>query len=1157
MFTPESLDAGDTFRLLFATSTTRSADAVLMSVYNTFVRDAAKGGHGQIPASCGNKFNAIISTQYDSARFNTRTRSTDTDAPIWWVKGDKVADNYADFYDGSWDSRSAKNEYGTTPINEQRVWTGSLSNGHHPGTGYAGHFGVEVHRGHLKTGDPLNAGSTNSGAKYRLYGLSPIFTVVKDPRLSLSLAKTSANEGNSGVSHVVVKAKLDKRRSTDTSFKLCVKNTSTATFRTSTSTNDRDFDLYDYPWNAQLTTNASNCHAMTIKTNFKERAVRLFIYGDTTKEENETVVLELKDPPSGTKIASSGRTATYTITNDDSEPTVTITGGATASEGTNATFTVKSSHAPKNALSVKVNVTEDEDADTGKDHVAAADEGVRTVTVAAGSTSQSFTVPTSEDWVDEPDGVITATVQAGTGYVVGQANKSAQVNVKDDDTRGFVFRPARLKLKEGGSATYTVALTSRPLDEPEGVTVTLTPVGDLTVDTDSTKDGNQTTLRFDAVGGNLWQSGQTVKVTANEDADSTDDTDYISHEGSGAGYGPRPGADYGAILGIAVTVTDNDVPHLVVAPTALSVTEGGSSTFTVKLGTQPSADGTLAFASTNPDITFNPASLSYYDNDSHQTRGWDKVRTVTVHAASDDDIGDDAATLTVTASGGDYEGKTATIAATVTDTTTPALVLSTSTLSVTEGASTTYTVKLAAKPTGTVTVAIGSSNGDVTVDTDAGTAGNQNSLTFNASGSKLWNEAQTVTVNARGDANTASEAVTLTHTASGGGYGAVRKTLSGTVTDDGKKTVAFSQREYSVIEGKGPVTVTLVLSEARSATTNVRVSATPLTATGSGVDYTGQTWTATFPAGSTSANFEIPITADNRLEDADGETFRLDIHDFDFPGDLKKVKPHLAYVNIYDAAVLSFTQPQTTTVFEGGRPLEFTLNARAPYFDKADGHGFAHIRLSGRPSSYSDYRLEYWYPGIGWLSSSRYIAIPAGTPSARVRVTALEDGRKEGRETATLTLIELPQVYRDTGQPFYRAGTPRTVSFTVADRETVAPRLTSIAHHDPATSTAVSPARLTWRVTFNEEVHGVDASDFTLTGTSAKLAVEPGSGTTFDVTASGGNLGRITGGQVVLGLAPDNDITDGSGNAFARWNEFTSTYWVHDGTRPTAATAQR
>ena len=82
-------------------------------------------------------------------------------------------------------------------------------------------------------------------------------------------------------------------------------------------------------------------------------------------------------------------------------------------------------------------------------------------------------------------------------------------------------------------------------------------------------------------------------------------------------------------------------------------------------------------------------------------------------------------------------------------------------------------------------------------------------------------------------------------------------------------------------------------------------------------------------------------------------------------------------------------------------------------------------------------------------------------------------------------------------------------------------------------------------------MHGVDASDFALTGTTATLAVARASGSTFDVTASGGNLRSITGGQVKLGLAPDNDITDGSDNAFTRWQEFTSTYWVHDGTRPT------
>ena len=1150
--TPSNLNEGDKFRLLFASSTTRDARAATNGVYDAFVEARAKAGHSAITDGCAGKFTALISTQGWSARQNTATRSTDTDASIWWLAGQKVADDYADFYDGSWDSRDHKNEYGTRTSHD-RVWTGSLNNGSVHPTQRAGLAIGNTRLAKLGSGSPLSSDARSSAQAHRIFGLSPIFTVVKDPRLSLSLDKTQGNELNSGGSHVIVTVKLDKTRSNDTSFKMCVKNTSTATFRKSTSANERDFDLYEYLLNTggnlvELTVDASNCHTMAIKKNTSQHRVRIGIFGDNQKEEHEKVVLELKSPSSGVRISSSKGTATYTITNDDSEPTVTITGGATASEGTNATFTVKSSHAPAQALSVKVNITEDEDADTGKNHVAAADEGVRTVTVAAGSTSKSFTVPTSEDWIDEPNGVITATVQAGTGYEVGAA-KSAQVNVADDDTRGFRFRPARLKLKEGGSATYTVELTSQPLDEPEGVTVTLTPLGDFTVDTDSSKAGNQTTLRFDAVGGNLWQSGQTVKVTAGEDANSTDDTTAINHEGSGAGYGPRPGADFGAAQGIVVTVTDNDVPHLVVAPTALSVTEGGSATFTVKLGTQPSAGGTLTFASTNPDITFSPTSLSYF-NTNHSTRGWNELRTVTVHATSDDDIGDDTATLTVTASGGDYEGKTATVAATVTDTSTPALVLSTSTLSVTEGASTTYTVALAAKPTGTVTVAIGSSNGDVTVDTDNDdTNGNQNRLTFNASGSKLWNEVQTVTVNARGDANTANEAVTLTHTASGGGYDAVRKTLSGTVTDDGRKTVAFAQTNYSVIEGKGPVTITLVMSEARSSTTNVRVSATPLTATGSGVDYTGQTWTATFPAGSTSATIEIPITADIEMEATGGETARLDIHDFDFPPDLKKVNPNLAYFTIFDAPVLSFTRPQTTTVFEGGRPLEFTLNARAPYFDGS--HGYAHVRLSGRASSYSDYKIEYWYPGIGWQNGRSLIAIPAGKPSARIRVTALEDAAEEGRETATLTLIELPKVYRDTGQPFYRAGNPRTVSFTVGDRETVEPRVESIAHHDPATSTAASPASLTWRVTFDEEVHDVDAGDFTLTGAGATLAVERVTGATFDVTASGGNLARITGGQVVLGFASDNDITDGSGNVFARWNEFKSAYWVHDGTRPT------
>ena len=129
--TPSGLDAGDKFRLLFATSGKRRASSVITDSYNESVRSAAKGGHGKLSDDCAKKFAAIISTEYDSARFNTKTRSTDTGASIWWLTGEKVADDYADFYDGSWDSRNAKNEWGTKP-NTARVWTGSLSNGEIP-----------------------------------------------------------------------------------------------------------------------------------------------------------------------------------------------------------------------------------------------------------------------------------------------------------------------------------------------------------------------------------------------------------------------------------------------------------------------------------------------------------------------------------------------------------------------------------------------------------------------------------------------------------------------------------------------------------------------------------------------------------------------------------------------------------------------------------------------------------------------------------------------------------------------------------------------------------------------------------------------------------------------------------------------------------------
>ena len=127
---------------------------------------------------------------------------------------------------------------------------------------------------------------------------------------------------------------------------------------------------------------------------------------------------------------------------------------------------------------------------------------------------------------------------------------------------------------------------------------------------------------------------------------------------------------------------------------------------------------------------------------------------------------------------------------------TAAIVANTESLAVDEGASATYTVVLATQPSANVTVTVASDNTDVTVDTST-TSGAQSTLTFSNAN---WNTAQTVTVTAAGDAGSADETATLTHTASGGGYGSVTHGLFVAVQDDEQTGTDYDTDEDGLIE---------------------------------------------------------------------------------------------------------------------------------------------------------------------------------------------------------------------------------------------------------------------------------------------------------------------------------------------------------------------
>ena len=108
---PTGLNTGNQFRLIFLSSTKRNATPTDIATYNTFIQTRAAAGHTDIRAySAG--FRVIGCTAAIDAPDNTGT--TGIGVPIYWLNGTKVADNYADFYDETWDDEANdKNESGT------------------------------------------------------------------------------------------------------------------------------------------------------------------------------------------------------------------------------------------------------------------------------------------------------------------------------------------------------------------------------------------------------------------------------------------------------------------------------------------------------------------------------------------------------------------------------------------------------------------------------------------------------------------------------------------------------------------------------------------------------------------------------------------------------------------------------------------------------------------------------------------------------------------------------------------------------------------------------------------------------------------------------------------------------------------------------------
>ena len=201
---PTDVAAGAKFRLLFLSSTKRDSTATDIAAYNTFVQNRAAAGHADIRAySAG--FRVLGCTQAVDARDNTSTTYTtaDTGVPIYWLNGAQAADDYEDFYDGSWDDEANdKNESGADGLDASVTLNRPITGCQHDGTEAFTAFDSRalgssaVRIGHLNSSvsgrGPLDSSAaTVNSVSHPMYGLSEVFQVSTAPA---NAAPTVANE---------------------------------------------------------------------------------------------------------------------------------------------------------------------------------------------------------------------------------------------------------------------------------------------------------------------------------------------------------------------------------------------------------------------------------------------------------------------------------------------------------------------------------------------------------------------------------------------------------------------------------------------------------------------------------------------------------------------------------------------------------------------------------------------------------------------------------------------------------------------------------------------------------------------------------------------------------------------------------------------------
>ena len=749
------------------------------------------------------------------------------------------------------------------------------------------------------------------------------------------------------------------------------------------------------------------------------RTVTVTAVDDAVDDGDQTYNITLDPSSSGDSDYNglSSRTVSVTTTDDDTKDVTISRSSATINEsgaGNSFTYTVKLASQP--TAQVTVTVT--------------APSGVATVNPTSltfdaddtnskiWSRAQTVTVTAVDDEVDnaaDRTGSVTHSVSGG-GYGTGVTPGQVSVTLTDDDDAGVTVSKSRVSLTEGGSGDYTVVLDAKP---SASVTVTVTSDDGAKVKVKKGTDtkANSITLTFNPTGTDIWSTAQTVTVVAEEDNDSLNESVTLRHSLSGSA------AEYPSSLSVSsvtVDVTDDDAPNLIVSPTALALTEGGSAgTYNVRLTAAPASDVVVEVSSDNGDVTVSKDGGTTKSSSVRLTFTpsgtgiWSTNQVVTVEAGEDTDLLDESATIThsvVAADSADeYDNIDVdphNVDVTVTDDDYAGLSIADASVSE-SGGTLAFTVTKNMASSRAVTVDWTLAAGTATEGTDYDATTTTGTLTFSSGGSLT----QTVSVPVTDDFDVeGDETVTVTL----GNQSPADVTISdgsatGTIVDDdvaGARVTPERSLRSTTEDNAGTVELGVALSSKPSADVTVTVTSEDTTEGTVKAAEDDPDPTLTFTSTNWNTAQTVTVTGVDD-EDLDGDVeynirlaFSTAAATATPPGDAdyRGLGPvDVPFTNLDDdLSILSVSGGGEVTEGDSGSSAqaEFTVTL-APA--RRQEVSVSYATADGTAEAGSDY-----------VSASGTVTFSPGETTKTVAVTVTGDDEAEANETFTLSLTETP-----------------------------------------------------------------------------------------------------------------------------------------------------